>query len=49
MKGVDVRVDEVEALAADGLRRLLAAARETGGKELGRPAVPSGAEVEAGL
>ncbi|MFF9061268.1 lanthionine synthetase LanC family protein [Streptomyces sp. NPDC014882] len=49
MTGVDVRTDEVEALAADGLRWLLGAARETGDGGLGWPVVPSAAAVGADL
>ncbi|MGV9555694.1 lanthionine synthetase LanC family protein [Streptomyces sp. NPDC003522] len=49
MRDVDVRTDEVEALAADGLRWLLGTAREAGDGGLAWPAVPSGAAVEADL
>ncbi|WP_344397838.1 lanthionine synthetase LanC family protein [Streptomyces longisporus] len=48
MKEVDgtVMVDEVEELAADGLRWLLAAARETEGGGLGWTSVPSDDELD---
>ncbi|MFG3512381.1 lanthionine synthetase LanC family protein [Streptomyces bobili] len=49
MTGVDVRAEEVEALAADGLRWLLRVARETDGGGLGWPAAPSGEAVETDL
>ncbi|MFF4500956.1 lanthionine synthetase LanC family protein [Streptomyces sp. NPDC001401] len=44
--GTDVTVDEVEALAADGLRWLLAAARETEGGGLGWANRPSDDEID---
>lgn len=49
MTGVDVRVEEVEALAGDGLRWLLGIARETDGGGLGWPDAPSGEAVGTDL
>ncbi|GKQ36154.1 lanthionine synthetase LanC family protein [Streptomyces sp. A012304] len=45
MTGVGVVVDEVEAVAVDGLRWLLGAARDTGGGGLGWPSRPSDTAV----
>ncbi|USQ84176.1 lanthionine synthetase C family protein [Streptomyces phaeoluteigriseus] len=49
MTGVDVRAEEVEALAVDGLRWLLGVARKTDGGGLGWPAAPSGQAVGTDL
>ncbi|QKZ17819.1 lanthionine synthetase LanC family protein [Streptomyces chartreusis] len=41
-----MKTDEVEALAADGLRWLLSVARDTGGGGIGWPITPSDADVD---